>query len=458
MYNRLVPPLQKCRFVIARHLAALSLLASGVACAGSDGRDAGAPAADAGPTSDAGSTVDAGSTCAAPLTACGGACVDLETSAAHCGGCSRACEAGQVCRQSACGAPLAGFTTPVAEYAIDDGGRNCTTGTGRNKKLALLPDGRVALAVLCDGEVFVTTSGDQGQSFGALVSLGMTGASDAYLLGDASGVLHVAAALDSGVLVYSRATDGGATWSPARPVDLGPVASWGPPSGPAFLVHEGQVFLTSVDNPPTEARLWRSDEGGTTSFVRLATLPNRDSPDLFAAEGALWFVTSGDLGEFSDVVMRSDDGGASFTEARRVDVRTLALARQAFGGDVYYTATGLDGHVGRYALAEDDAATFARDPALQSAFNSGMSLGAEGTVFVDISDGDLFEDAREEFVVRIPAGATAAEPPQFLVDGEPLSTTAIRLPNTALLAAPDGQGVMAAYARGGDVYVQVKVY
>jgi hypothetical protein len=40
--------------------------------------------------------------CAAGLTACGGRCVNLLQSSAHCGGCGRACGGGAVCRQGVC--------------------------------------------------------------------------------------------------------------------------------------------------------------------------------------------------------------------------------------------------------------------------------------------------------------------------------------------------------------------
>lgn len=70
------------------------------------GVDAGSPDAgvadaghDSGP-SDVGAA-DAG-TCASDLTACGGACVDLQHDARHCGGCGRACEVGSPCLAGSC--------------------------------------------------------------------------------------------------------------------------------------------------------------------------------------------------------------------------------------------------------------------------------------------------------------------------------------------------------------------
>lgn len=76
-------------------------------------------AADAGVVSDGGSTVDAAADgsgrdvvasdtgCTPPETVCGGACVDTASSREHCGGCGRACPAGQVCASGVCSASCA---------------------------------------------------------------------------------------------------------------------------------------------------------------------------------------------------------------------------------------------------------------------------------------------------------------------------------------------------------------
>lgn len=48
--------------------------------------------------------VDSGA-CAPPTMACGGGCVDTQTSLAHCGRCGNACGAAELCRAGACTAP-----------------------------------------------------------------------------------------------------------------------------------------------------------------------------------------------------------------------------------------------------------------------------------------------------------------------------------------------------------------
>jgi hypothetical protein len=44
--------------------------------------------------------------CAVTLTACAGACVDVKTDNANCGGCGIACTGGRTCTLGVCGCPL----------------------------------------------------------------------------------------------------------------------------------------------------------------------------------------------------------------------------------------------------------------------------------------------------------------------------------------------------------------
>jgi hypothetical protein len=72
---------------------------SGGSAAGTSGK--GGTASTAGSTGSAGSA-GSGPVCSGGQMQCGGACVDIQTSLAHCGGCDRACGTGQACSVGAC--------------------------------------------------------------------------------------------------------------------------------------------------------------------------------------------------------------------------------------------------------------------------------------------------------------------------------------------------------------------
>jgi hypothetical protein len=107
------------------YLPFVALAMSAIACEGILGiRDVPKPATDdasidgaavheAGPGDEA-STGD----CATGQERCGQSCVNTATSAAHCGGCWKACNAGESCSASACTCPTIGAACP--------GGMSCT--------------------------------------------------------------------------------------------------------------------------------------------------------------------------------------------------------------------------------------------------------------------------------------------------------------------------------------------
>jgi hypothetical protein len=86
------------------------------------------------------SSVDAGGPDGACLldgslaTTCGAGCVDTQADPSHCGGCSKACDAGAVCSQSACtdvAGSLAGARWSLPCTAAPDMSNVCTTGAAQ---------------------------------------------------------------------------------------------------------------------------------------------------------------------------------------------------------------------------------------------------------------------------------------------------------------------------------------
>src|SRR5436190_18712029 len=77
-----------------------------------------------------------GESCSVGLSACGGTCVDLQTTADHCGSCERACTSGALCAQGACVVPPMDCRRdgpcPRAQYC-DIGDGTCKPGCAQDR-------------------------------------------------------------------------------------------------------------------------------------------------------------------------------------------------------------------------------------------------------------------------------------------------------------------------------------
>lgn len=110
---------------------------TGSAEASLDSTPEGARIADVGSDGPFGSTADAGDdspgdapadvTCANTQTLCAGTCTDTSADPAHCGACTNACAANQVCAAGTCATTCGALTT-----CAPDGGAPGPSGSGRS--------------------------------------------------------------------------------------------------------------------------------------------------------------------------------------------------------------------------------------------------------------------------------------------------------------------------------------
>lgn len=206
-----------------------------------------APSADAG---DAGPRVDAG--CPDGELECGGGCVDVSSSALHCGACGAACDPGQSCRAGSC--------RPAILDAFPVGGAGADAARG------------VALDAAGNAYVVVESSGDVDYGGGNLPGEG-----------------------ESDIGVVSYAPDGGFRWAVrfggtgsdgARGVAFDPTAGvlvagefrgtvdFG--TGPLASAGERDIVLLALD-PATGTTRWARRYGGPgdESVLRAAVSPTR---------------------------------------------------------------------------------------------------------------------------------------------------------------------------------------
>ncbi|AKQ67948.1 hypothetical protein A176_004860 [Myxococcus hansupus] len=173
---------------------------------------------------------------------------------------------------------------------------------GAGTVYALLAGGpRSRLMASTDGGVTFSARGQGGGNLWTLVAM-------------EPGVL-LAVASDSGVYFLQRSTDGGMTWG--NKVRLGSFRAHGPRS---FARWGGTWFFLETQTATSSAvplRLWASTDGGATWSVR-STLTEHRQGYAVAVEpgtGALWASLGSNAAQAA--VLRSVDGGATWTSLLR---------------------------------------------------------------------------------------------------------------------------------------------
>lgn len=437
-----------------------------VACSGATSeapRDGGAAVArDGGAIRDAGSA-DAGASCDAPLLQCGPDCVDPMTSVRHCGECGELCLPGEECIVGTCSEPF----VAVERYGIPDDLMDCDTGVPFwSERLAVDRGQRIYLGLICDGDGYMATSTDRGRSF-ELRPLGLSEVQGFKVIAGEAGEAHIAAVtgpIFQGVLVYQRTMDGGAIWSPPRPVDLGPVFNAPYGFSSAFRIVGDDVYITSrwVDQETT-LRFWRAEDRGAAPFTLTSTVNTMMTldADLIEYDGALLFLSPEDQNVHGERIMRSDDRAESFYE---VETKTGVggRTRRLVGDRMFFTIAS--GGVGYYDLDTD---TSNYNPGFARETNTGASIGAlapvgRNTAYLIINNrpplGDDYATATER-LYRYDAEQNSLEELALIENSVGLGAPSypFAYANTHLLTVPGTNAILMALSRRGSVTFEVLV-
>lgn len=422
------------------------------ACSGAGGQS------DAGPTRDAGLTEDAGvapPACDAPETRCADRCVDTATDPAHCGACNEACSSDQACVDRAC----ANVLGAVEPYVLDDGNRDCTTPAPLHT-LAVGPDQRIYLGLVCDGELTIAVSEDRGQSF-ALVPVGVTDVQGFRLLVDDGGDVHLAVVSGpffEGQLAYARSPDGGRTWPRPRAVDLGPLLANPRSFSEGFLVDGDDVYVASRGVGEEETtKIWRSESGGSFRLVHsLVTEEHLFETDLFALDGKVYLTGAGNVNRDlrRQRIFVSEDRGETFTLAGELPTVGGGLQR-AVGDRIYYADSNASG-LGYYSLNGDEDVHWPLGEGGLS--SSALAFGPGDTLVGLLNTGEPFgQPLAPEFLVRLDL-ATGETERTMLTASLPFPDANPFLPaysNTQVIEAPGTARVIVAFARDGDVNFRI---
>ncbi len=353
----------------------------GVVDAGEVERDGGVER-DAG-TRDGGVELDAGG-CGPLETMCGDDCVDVFADDAHCGDCGQACTGGAVCLSGVCGPPPATNVAAVPARTIVPG---CTTAGTSSSKLAVDPSNRIFVGMVCSDMPYVVRSDDLGATFAAPEEITIPSLERFEIHAAAPDVLYLVGRTEGAALVFSKSTDGGATWSSPRVVDAGPVSLAMISAGPNVRSWRNHVYLFVTNGGGTELRVWRNDALGDGAFSLTAipfTMPFGGGLDLDTANGDVWvFVDTFGRAE----AYRSTDNGASFTRAQTLMGIAVANQYAVAPGNQAYTRCGTP--VGSVCTARVDLSggavqplTLAPELFAASPFGLGLAARADGGAYL----------------------------------------------------------------------------
>lgn len=263
--------------------------------------------------------MDMGPTCTATLTACGEACVDIYADPQHCGDCNVACTGAEACLWGVCAAPPAAITS-TASAVLYDGPDECLVSPNGT---SIDATNNIYVALLCGDSstpemkvARVATSTDAGVSYSAPLDLGARGVRSVALMGAGPGRAHAVISLVSGVLLYTRTTDAGQSWSRPRAVDGGPLEIFDPHLL-NILAWRDRVYLGVPEPEFVGYRLWRNAAEGQGPFTLTQLNTPRScqiTPVLDPQTGTL-FISSGTYEDREDFLFlsQSQDFGQSFS-------------------------------------------------------------------------------------------------------------------------------------------------
>lgn len=318
------------------------------------------------------------------------------------------------------------------------GALSCTTAnsnTGRKAGVDQL--GRFYVVMNCGGEAYVATSVDRGTTWSAPVSTGITGITaprEVAIEGGASGIAYVAAGIGSGDLVFTRTTDGGATWQAVSTLATGI-----DPSEVSLDSFEESVFISV----PIAGglRILRNANGGQGSF---------ESTDLAQANvfhDVILDKVSGNVVSVSDTpafhVRISSDQGVTFGAESQPPGE--AFVSDWIGSNGFLYVVGLGGtDVDVIPVASPGTSTQVNG--LPDTFG-GRAIDADALgnayVITQLDNGNVQLD-------RMRLGATAIDP----ADVRPIGAGTV----PAVVGLPSNNGALIAYTSGTTVYGAVVVY
>lgn len=331
--------------------------------------------------------------CVEGLRACAGGCVDLSRDSLHCGACGLRC-AGE-CGAGRCLTELA----PTTPSVVSPAGGACTLGdTTTGRKVAMDGGGALYVLLACGARTGVSASEDGGRSFGAITTLDLDPTVSA-LVADERGRAIVVSAQSAGVTV-STTSDTGRTFSAPRVV--------GAPGADAWLgvARRGDGLLVATHAGKSTVLLSGAARGDGAFTPQGSVSLELEFGDLLVDPdtGAVWLT--GDTPALH--AFRSADGSSGFG-ADASPAAALYYSEWALGGGTLF-AVGTGTTLARMSVASPEKAVLVRGLPPAESRRRALSAWVDGTLYVGSQQGPTGPAT----VLRVPAGQTSVGAPKVL--------------------------------------------
>ncbi len=381
-------------------------------------------------------TCSNGLCCAAPLTGCGGGCVDTQADANNCGGCGVVCGGtNPFCGAGTCQT----FASSAAPVAIPMSSACSLLLDTNAHQIDVSPGGIAYVLLRCGAGLSVSKSSNGGKTFSAPVAVagfGLPQGAQIYARND--GKLYVLGGFTaSNDAQLTRSTDGGATWSATAVV--GPNFGNSGPGPSVTLAHKGTALFASWSNPTSSSPAFTSTDDGAT-WTALPSAPAAGTnycPDVF-------FNAAGDLvlaNEVNRTVYKLPNGAAAWTLVGNINPATVYSDFAA--GGLYLFATGSSSTVQRAPIDAFVAADIVSATLASSSIYRSMSADSAGNL--------AFAIQQDSTHVRVHRWAVAST--MFDVGIDVASAGTNPIPATA--AFPNKKGSVTAVSSQGAAAIEV---
>ena len=205
------------------------------------------------------------------------------------------------CVAGTCRATISGTVAPVPISS----NLSCNTNfSNTGRKIAIDGANDIYALMICGGNARVSVSTNGGSSYTAPADLALANVVEMAVMGGPARTAYIAAIQNTGAVMFTRTTDGGATWAPFTSIDTGANTGF----GVSLDVFGDNVYVGARVNG--DIHVLRNGARGTGAFLVTPVTQSAVFGEVVVDErnGDIWTVS--DTPDYH--LRRSTDGGVTF--------------------------------------------------------------------------------------------------------------------------------------------------